>query len=94
MSWYAVLVAAFAAAAGFAAGLLLFRIKQRWCPVCGATFDCPDRALHPNGSREQRSHHVPKRNAAPAAAQSLAGPRCRDRAGPVAEPRGGGAPGR
>ncbi len=22
---------------GFAAGLLAFRVKSRWCPVCGAT---------------------------------------------------------
>jgi hypothetical protein len=27
---------------GFLAGLLTFQWKSRWCPVCGATFACPD----------------------------------------------------
>jgi hypothetical protein len=26
---------------GFLAGLLSFRIKNRWCPDCGATLACP-----------------------------------------------------
>lgn len=26
---------------GFLAGLLSFRVKSRWCPVCGETLACP-----------------------------------------------------
>jgi hypothetical protein len=31
---------------GFFVGLLTFRLKQRWCPTCGATLTCPDPASH------------------------------------------------
>jgi len=27
---------------GFLGGLLSFRQKSRWCPICGATFACPE----------------------------------------------------
>jgi hypothetical protein len=27
---------------GFVAGLLSFKIKNRWCPHCGLTLRCPD----------------------------------------------------
>ncbi|WP_412751899.1 hypothetical protein [Krasilnikovia sp. M28-CT-15] len=27
--------------AGFMAGLFIFKIKRRWCPMCGATLECP-----------------------------------------------------
>ncbi len=27
---------------GFLAGLLSFKVKARWCPVCGAVKSCPD----------------------------------------------------
>ena len=36
----AVAVAA-AATLGFLAGLLTFKARQRWCPVCGASLECP-----------------------------------------------------
>jgi hypothetical protein len=26
---------------GFLTGLISFKIKQRWCPVCGASLQCP-----------------------------------------------------
>jgi hypothetical protein len=26
---------------GFCAGHFLFKLKQRWCPTCGTTLDCP-----------------------------------------------------
>ena len=27
---------------GFAAGLLMFKVKSRWCRWCGARLSCPD----------------------------------------------------
>jgi hypothetical protein len=35
------LVAIAALLLGFLAGLLAFRMKQRWCEHCGATLRCP-----------------------------------------------------
>ncbi|WFE23935.1 hypothetical protein O7621_12065 [Solwaraspora sp. WMMD937] len=29
-------------AAGFMLGFFMFRVKQRWCRVCGATLRCPE----------------------------------------------------
>jgi hypothetical protein len=26
---------------GFLGGLFLFKLKQRWCPACGTTLNCP-----------------------------------------------------
>ncbi|MGC9665022.1 hypothetical protein ACNTMW_00510 [Planosporangium sp. 12N6] len=26
---------------GFVAGLFSFKVKSRWCPMCGATLTCP-----------------------------------------------------
>lgn len=34
---------------GFLAGLLSFRVKSRWCPVCGETLACPTHAPMPSG---------------------------------------------
>lgn len=34
---------------GFLAGLFGFRIKSRWCPVCGETLVCPTHASVPSG---------------------------------------------
>jgi hypothetical protein len=31
---------------GFLAGLLTFRQKQQWCPICGSTLTCPSSAEH------------------------------------------------
>ncbi|BFU43555.1 hypothetical protein KRMM14A1004_17920 [Krasilnikovia sp. MM14-A1004] len=30
-----------ALAVGFVVGLLAFKVKQQWCPACGATLRCP-----------------------------------------------------
>jgi hypothetical protein len=32
---------------GFAAGLLSFKVKARWCPSCGLTLACPACARTP-----------------------------------------------
>jgi hypothetical protein len=32
---------------GFAAGLLSFKVKSRWCPHCGVTLVCPACARTP-----------------------------------------------
>lgn len=40
------LVTVFGILIGFLAGLLSFRVKQRWCPICGETLTCPDSARH------------------------------------------------
>lgn len=42
-----VLVAIMSLAAGFAAGLFLFKVKSRWCPRCGYPTlpDCPHAAV-------------------------------------------------
>lgn len=67
--WEAVLVG-FALVVGFLAGLLTFRVKQRWCPTCGATLACPDPTYHSNPAPAPRSTHDHNaRNAAPAAAR-------------------------
>jgi hypothetical protein len=40
---YALLgVAAGGGILGFLAGLLLFKVKARWCPVCGGRLRCVD----------------------------------------------------
>lgn len=31
---------------GVALGLFTFKLKQRWCPACGATLECPDSVHH------------------------------------------------
>lgn len=31
---------------GFLFGVFSFRLKQRWCPICGATLTCPYPAHH------------------------------------------------
>lgn len=31
---------------GYLAGLLSFKVKNRWCEVCGATLTCPDFGDH------------------------------------------------
>jgi NADH pyrophosphatase NudC (nudix superfamily) len=67
-------VIAVALTVGFAMGLFAFRQKSRWCPVCGATFACPDRSHHtiesirpgctaPTGGRNtaNRGTHFPHR---------------------------------
>lgn len=46
MRWLLLLAVTAVTAAAFLAGLLVFRIKQRWCPVCGATLTCPDPTYH------------------------------------------------
>lgn len=42
MSLYLLLTLTLAALfLGFLAGLLTFRVKQRWCPACGRVLRCP-----------------------------------------------------
>ena len=41
----AVAVAA-ASVLGFLAGLVVFKAKRAWCPVCGTTMTCPDSTHH------------------------------------------------
>lgn len=38
----------------YLAGLLSFRVKQRWCPTCGATLTCPDPTYHANPADDRR----------------------------------------
>lgn len=54
---------------GFVTGFFLFRMKQRWCPACGATLVCPDPTYHrdPDPTQAWESRHERHRNAAPAA---------------------------
>ena len=44
---------------GWLAGMLTFRIKQRWCPTCGASLACPlghRPPWHPRSSLQERNH--------------------------------------
>lgn len=56
MAWYLTFMIILALA-GFVAGLVTFRLKQRWCPTCGAVLTCPDTTYHGN----DRSPHVAQR---------------------------------
>lgn len=62
-------VATVSALVGFLAGLLTFRIKQRWCPTCGETLTCPYPSYHVKPVQTWRFRHDPKPNAAPAGAR-------------------------
>lgn len=42
--------------AGWLAGLLSFKIKQRWCTICGATLTCPDPTYHVDQIPGRRFH--------------------------------------
>lgn len=41
-----VLIASGSLLFGFLIGVFSFRLKQRWCPICGATLTCPEPAYH------------------------------------------------
>lgn len=66
MAWHLALATFPAALIGFLAGLLSFRLKQRWCSVCGAMLTCPDPTYHGDLSQDRRPQHDSRRNAAPA----------------------------
>lgn len=67
--------AALVALAAFLAGLLTFKIKQRWCPTCGALLTCPDPTYHSDLPRERRPEHDSRRNTAPESARRTPTPR-------------------
>lgn len=53
---------------GFVAGLLTFRLKQQWCPMCGETLRCtnPAHRSYAQLPQERRRYRDTNRNAAPA----------------------------
>jgi rRNA maturation protein Nop10 len=72
MAWHVALATLSAALIGFLAGLLSFHMKQRWCPVCGATLTCPDPAYHSHEdptTQRRYGHDSARLNAAPTEAR-------------------------